>query len=317
LDQFLADGRNIFIAINAINGEFADNHIVTSFANTNLIEWLALKGIKIDKKLIIDANCARVGIQQKNGGSAVNNQIPLPPIPIITNFGDHPAVRDLENVMLPFLSPVRLHDGSTLQFISLAKTSEKSGLLDAPGVTNVIREWEEKDFPLNGITIAAEISGPIHGEKNARIIIVSNGNFAVSSVGSNPTKPQQANVDMAVNAIAYLSDTSSLNALDSPFLSEHTINIIHTIPDKQFNSMLVSTGIQAVDDFSKQVLHPGIDWENAVIEQVTYDILDNKQIETANIRIRFTAESKEYTLVCNDVYKLNGQWVFLHSPELI
>ena len=96
-----------------------------------------------------------------------------------------------------------------MRFIPLAFSSEKSGSLSTPLYFDVQKQWQNTDFPLSGLVVAGILEGPLSGKNNSRIIIVSDGDFAVSESGNGNQVPKD-NVSLLVNSVDWLSDDTGL-----------------------------------------------------------------------------------------------------------
>lgn len=98
LDNFLSRGGRIAIAMNRVNGDL--QNAFGSSVNTGLEAWLQQKGIVVENNFIVDASCGAVTLQQQTGFGIIQQQIPFPYLPRISNFSDHPISKGLENVLL-------------------------------------------------------------------------------------------------------------------------------------------------------------------------------------------------------------------------
>ena len=213
LDQYLAQGGNLFVAFNRVDGDFSN--AMGQEVNTGLEKWLKNKGLEVQNKMIIDANCGAVTVPQRIGGfGMINTQVQFPYIPVITNFGDHPITQGLETVMLTFASPMEFTgDTSKVKFNPLALTSEQSGAESVPLYFNIQRNWTEEDFPNQHEVVAALLDGQITGEHASRLVVVSDGEFPVNGEGQQAHEIQPDNANLMVNAIDWLSDDSGLISL--------------------------------------------------------------------------------------------------------
>jgi gliding-associated putative ABC transporter substrate-binding component GldG len=207
LDKFLARGGNIFLALNRVKGNF------TSVSGTSLSvgmeDWLRTKGITIADNFIVDASCEVVTLQQQQGNFTMSSQIQFPYIPVIHKFADNPITRGLESVTLQFASPITFAGDSSIKFTPLAFSSDKSGSLRTPLYFNLQKQWQLTDFPMSGLVVAGILEGRLSGNSSSRIILVSNGDFAVGSPkGGNQVPPD--NISLLVNSIDWLSDDTGL-----------------------------------------------------------------------------------------------------------
>ncbi len=207
LDDFLARGGNIFLALNRVEGDFstATGHPVT----TGLEEWLMRKGLTVADNFVIDASCGVVTVQQQQGNFIMTTQVSFPYFPIVSKFADNSITRGLESVMLQFASPVIFNGDSTKKFTPLAFSSEKSGTVNAPLYFDVERQWTENDFPMSDIPVAGILEGRLSGDMNSRIVLVSDGDFAVGGSQRGQQLPAD-NISLMVNSIDWLSDDTGL-----------------------------------------------------------------------------------------------------------
>jgi gliding-associated putative ABC transporter substrate-binding component GldG len=207
LDNFLARGGNIFLAINRVEGDFSA--AMGKSVTTGLEEWLKQKGLTIQDNFIIDANCSYVNVQQQQANFIMTTQISFPYFPVINKFGNSPVVKGLESVSLQFASPLIYNGDSTKRFTPIAFTSEKSGSLKAPLYFDIQKQWRQTDFPMSGLVVAGILEGRLSGNMNSRLIVVTDGDFAVNGPQRGSQLPGD-NVSLMVNSIDWLSDETGL-----------------------------------------------------------------------------------------------------------
>jgi len=213
LDQYLADGGNLFIAFNRVDGDFSN--AMGLEVNTGLERWMKEKGLEVQSQMIIDASCGAVTVPQNiSGFGTFNTQVQFPYVPIITNFGDHPITEGLETVMLTFASPIEfIGDIAKLKFVPLALTSEQSGFESVPCYFDIQRNWTAIDFPRQYDVVAALLEGEISGNNNARLVVVTDGDFPINGEGQQAHQIQPDNANLMVNSIDWLSDDTGLISL--------------------------------------------------------------------------------------------------------
>ncbi|HAN77745.1 MAG TPA: hypothetical protein DCQ31_08210, partial [Bacteroidales bacterium] len=102
LDNFLAQGKKMFVALNRVDGSFQTQQATD--LNTGFETWLTGKGISMERNLVIDNSCAQVSVQQQMGGMTINSAVQFPYIPVVTKFAEHPITTGLEGVILQFAS---------------------------------------------------------------------------------------------------------------------------------------------------------------------------------------------------------------------
>lgn len=208
LDEYLAGGGNLFLAINRVQGDFST---VQGYpVHTGLEDWLSGRGLLIDNNFLVDATCGAVGVQQQAGMMSFTTNVSFPFIPVIQSFADHPVTRGLEQVMLTFASTIQFTGDTNVVFTPIAFSSAKSGTQNPPVYFDVNKRWTDRDFPLSGLTVAAVLSGKIHGNADSRIILVGDGDFAVNGEGPRPMQLQPDNVNLLVNSVDWLTDQTGL-----------------------------------------------------------------------------------------------------------
>ncbi|MBN1821687.1 MAG: Gldg family protein [Prolixibacteraceae bacterium] len=208
LDDYLANGGNMVIAMNRVEGDLSQARGFE--VTTGLETWLEKKGFTVEGNFVIDDNCGTVGVRQQQGAFSFTTQLQFPYLPVISTFADHPVTKGIEQVIFQFASPITFSGDSTLNFQPLIFSSQKSGTQMAPLYFNINKEWGDSDFRLSGITLGALLEGKISGELNSRIIVFSDGDFAVNGPGNSGHQLQPDNVNLFVNSIDWMSDDTGL-----------------------------------------------------------------------------------------------------------
>ncbi len=209
LDEFLSRGGRLLVALNTVDGDLSTgmgNKIFTGFE-----DWLKEKGIEIEQGFLIDASCSNVMVQQRQGFFVMNTPVRFPYLPLVTNFTIHPITEGLESVTFPFVSPIRLNAKDTsVVMIPIAVSSEKSGVQNPPLYFDVMKQWTAVDFNLSSIPVAAIIEGNIAGNTKTKMVVFSDGDFAVNGEGEQAQQLQEDNISLMANAIDWLSDDTGL-----------------------------------------------------------------------------------------------------------
>lgn len=209
LDDFLNRGGRLLIALNTVDGDLSTgmgNKVYTGFE-----DWLKQKGIEVESSFAIDANCSNVMVRQQQGFFMMNTPVQFPFLPNITNFTKHPITEGLESVVLIFASPIRLSPKDTsIVMLPLAVTSEKSGVQAPPLYFDVMKQWTLSDFPLSSLPVAVLAEGNTPGTSGFKMVVFSDGNFAVNGEGQNAQQLSPDNISLMANAIDWLSDDTGL-----------------------------------------------------------------------------------------------------------
>ncbi len=211
IDQFLARGGRLFIALNRVSGSLQNAY--GSPITTGLESWLMNKGINVNENFVIDANAVNVTMQQQVGNAIHISSIIMPYIPIITNFSDHPITKGLETVVMQFVSTLNFTGDSGLIYTPLLTTSEKSNIQPAPQYFNYQRRWTENDFPMQNLTIGAAIEGNLVDDIHSKMVVIADADFAINGPRGQQQQLQEDNISLMVNSIDWLSDDTGLISL--------------------------------------------------------------------------------------------------------
>ncbi len=222
LNSFLAGGGRILVALNRVEGDLSNaqgKSVYTGFSN-----WLEKKGITIEDKFIIDVNAANVMVRQQEGGFVMNTPVRFPYLPIITKFADHPITKGIEQVILPFASPIKIDPAdSTDKVIVLATTSDKTGVENPPVYFNVSKQWTRNDFSMSSLPVAVAIEGKLADNTDSKMVVFGDGDFCVNGKGNNRQKLSADNVNLVSNAIDWLSDDTGLIGLRTKGITSRPI----------------------------------------------------------------------------------------------
>lgn len=208
LDEYLAGGGNMVVALNRVDGDL--NQGMGNEITTGVESWLADKGIQVDRSFIVDANCGAVSVVQQQGIFSFTSQVEFPYLPVFNTFEEHPITSGLETVMFQFASPVNFSGDTTLKFQPLVYSSKLSGTQNIPVFFNIEREWTDTDFPMENIVAAALLEGNIAGQNPSKLVVIGDGDFPVNGQGQQARQLAPDNVNLLVNAVDYLSDDTGL-----------------------------------------------------------------------------------------------------------
>ncbi len=213
LDNFLSRGGHLLITYSGLEGNLQTAS--GKSLNIGLRKWLANKQIIMEPKFVLDAHCAAVGVREREGMLMFTNNVPFPFLPMIKKFANHPITTGLASVMMPFASSFN-YTGDTLKikYTVLATTSDKTGLMNAPVMFDVQHQWQPSEFPLSNLPVAAAFTG-LDGNKDSRMVLISDGDFAVNGAGQDAQKLEDDNINLFVNSIDWLNDDTGLIELRS------------------------------------------------------------------------------------------------------
>lgn len=223
LDAYLAQGGNIMIALERVNGMLNDGIGVS--VNTGLERWLEKKGLYVEDSFIVDKKCGTVTVQQ-HGLLSFPQQVNFPFLPVISRFENHSITDGIETLILQFASPITFTGDTILDYNPLAFTSNISGKFRSPISFNIGKVWRAQDFLYPNLTVAATLTGLMGGDVEAKICLVGDGNFIVNGLGPTKISIQKDNINFFANAVDWLSDDSGLISLRTKGVSSRPLREI-------------------------------------------------------------------------------------------
>jgi gliding-associated putative ABC transporter substrate-binding component GldG len=222
LDEYLANGGNLYVGINRVMGNL--NVARGLSLTTGLESWLLSKGLVVEDNFVIDNRCGSIQVRQQQGMFTYSTNIQFPYIPVIQTFADHPITTGLEGVLLPFASTVYYSGDTTRTFTPLLSTSDLSGTMPSPVYFDASKQWSPNDFPMKNLTVGGILSGKITGERDARIVLIGDGDFSVNGSGEQMRQQTPDNISLFVNAIDYLSDDTGMIELRTKGVSNRPLD---------------------------------------------------------------------------------------------
>ena len=208
LDEYLANGGNLFLALNRVEGDL--NNARGFSVNTGMETWLTSKGLIMQNNFVVDANCMSINVRQQQGNFTFSSSVMFPYIPVLSKFAEHPITSGLESVVMPFISTISYTGDTTKTFVPLVMTGDMSGSQPSPTYFDVSKRWTEADFPMKALAVAGVLSGNLVGNQSSNIVLVADGDFPVNGEGQNARQQSPDNISLMVNSIDYLSDDTGL-----------------------------------------------------------------------------------------------------------
>jgi len=164
-------------------------------------------------------------VQQQQGIFRMNTPVKFPYLPIVTKFTEHPITKGLESVLFPFVSSISIiPKDTTLNYVTLAKSSEKSSMEKLPLYFNIQKQWRSSDFQISEIPVAVAIDGNIVNNTYNKMVVFGDGDFAVNGEGREAQQLQPDNVSLMTNAIDWLSDDTGLIELRTKGISSRPLD---------------------------------------------------------------------------------------------
>ena len=225
LDEVLARGRHILIAYSGLVSDLNTTPMVDA-RRSNLTTWMASKGVEVQPTVIIDQQCGQVQIMQQRGNFSMQIPIPFPYFPLARKFGEHPITSGLEAVTMQFCSPLVQSGRTDITYTPLVYTSENSSTLQPPHSIDPQRQWGAADFPMPSLVVGAALEGPLAGTANARMVVFSNGRFAVNGAQGQQQQLNPDNVNLLVNSVDWLLDDTGLIQLRTKHVNFRPLDVV-------------------------------------------------------------------------------------------
>jgi gliding-associated putative ABC transporter substrate-binding component GldG len=160
IDQFLMRGGKLAWLLNHIQVDIQQG--TAERQDLKLEDFLENYGIRINDDLVIDLQCNRIGVAQRQGPYTVQNIINYPFFPMATEFDQNSLiVKDLGTVCFNFASSLdsSLASARGIRFDPIIRSSKNSGVQTEPFDINPFREFGPGDFARGGRILAATLQG--------------------------------------------------------------------------------------------------------------------------------------------------------------
>jgi len=208
LDEYLRSGGKILVTYTNVQGDLQQGGL-TAAPNIGLVDWLTSKGVAIGGDFVIDAQCATISVQQRQGFFTINSQKEFPYFPQVSNFEDHPITKGLDQITFTFASSVvPISQDTTVSAIPVVFTSENSGVVRAPSFIDIQKRWSESDFGMGVQSLGVAVEGLDGGL--GKMVVFGNGDFFINGEGQQARQIQPDHINLAANAIDWLADDTGL-----------------------------------------------------------------------------------------------------------
>ena len=235
VDQFLMRGGKLALLINKVKTELETSQASRTYLDMD--EWLRTYGVKINDDLVVDLQCNRINVQQRQGFFAMTHTVNYPFFPQVTRFDrDNVMVKGLENIALYFPSSIdtSLAGARGLEARALFWSSDRSGVQKGRFDIHPLRRLAGSVFNKKGIVLGATIRGtfssyfadkevPMKADStreegieiikespsDVRIVVVGDGTFMGDQYGT------KSNMAFFLNMVDWLSMDEGLISIRS------------------------------------------------------------------------------------------------------
>ncbi len=243
INQYVMRGGSLAIFGGALKVDMAGGAPTASAVDVGLNKLLDKWGVRLEGKLVADAQCGRARMQTSLG---IPLPVPYPPVPVVS-FTEyqrkHPALFKLDQVGLPYSSPLTLSDvlksDKLVKRTLLANSTKQSWLMEGPSIElKPTDRWRVPGYsgpyvmavalegklpsafaqapastPEANANAASDIKAPERAEKPVHVLVFGTGYFMRDEFLPDPSRGQRESggaVALALNAIDWLAQESDL-----------------------------------------------------------------------------------------------------------
>jgi len=214
LQDYLAKGGKVFLMVDTV--AIGKDLKVINIEIPNISEWLGLKGITVEDKLILDRSNTHAAFT----GGYITYHVPYPYWIKVGREGfnhDNPIVSDLEALVLPWVSPIELDANPEFKYTILAASSPFNKVV--PTTTSLMPEEAQMEVAkANSDPKPLAVLGI--GQDNSQIIAMGNTRFIQnSSIGQF-----QANTIFFENIVDYMAMGNALIGIRSKGMIDRPVD---------------------------------------------------------------------------------------------
>ena len=269
LDQFVMRGGSLGIwgggiKVDMNQGQKPTASPIESGLNTLLEKW----GVKIENRIVADAQCGRARMPTNIPGLAI--PVPYPPVPIIS-FDDaqrkHPALFRINNIGLPYAVRLALNDNlkgeKGITRTVLARSTESAWLMEGDSIDLEARErWDVPGYsgpyvvgvaiegklpsafanvaessPTEGAAEATpKVDAPARADKSVRVLVFGSGYFMRDEFLPPPQPGANAfsgGVAFALNGIDWLAQDSDLIEIRAKTVEDPALEVPQKVQEAE------------------------------------------------------------------------------------
>lgn len=247
IDQYVMGGGALLVFMDALSVDLrkADGDGTVAIpVETNLDDLLFKYGVRVNKNYVADANCGNTPVVAGMVGNQPRIELlPWPYSPLVTNYGSHPIVKNLDASWFRHVSTIDTVRAEGIKKTVLMQTSEFTRVFSPPVRVsyNDLRDKLRPEYFTSGpkaiaylleghftslyknrvLPFSDERSNFVEDGKLAKIIVVSDGDFIRNEfdlesdqpleMGVDPyTQTTYANGDFLEQALDYMFDADGL-----------------------------------------------------------------------------------------------------------
>jgi gliding-associated putative ABC transporter substrate-binding component GldG len=211
IDQYFMKGGNLIVFADAMKISMQYG-VMAAPQSPGILRLLEHYGAKVENILVCDAACGQVQIPQKVGPFQMNVAMNYPYFVRVIREDlnpDNPAVASLGEMILPWVSPIKLLVPEKTSAISKKAAKDTSGVKATVLITSSKKSWRVGgNYDLNP---QQKWSVPTEGFQQSDLAVYLNGNFKSYFVGKTipPVKEPDATASDSLKKIALSTPDST------------------------------------------------------------------------------------------------------------
>ncbi len=239
LDQYVMNGGNLLVFIDALSVDMSQASGSGTFAfpiESNLQDLFFRYGARINGNYVADMNCAYTPVYTGSVGEKPRiEMLPWPYSPVITNYGNHLTVKNLDATLFRGAATLDTVKAEDIRKIPLFMTSENTKVFSPPVQVsyNDLQDKLRPEFFTSGIKVLGYLLEgsftslysnrfpPLGADQSfrkekgdeAKIIIISDGDFVRNDYSIENKNPLPMGQD-AYTDQTYANEAFLYNALD-------------------------------------------------------------------------------------------------------
>lgn len=150
IDAFLLQGKSAAFFVDRVAVDWKS--LKPSPVKHGLDELLAAYGFTVGEEVVGDAECATLQVQERRGPMVVQVPLRYPFLPLVRRLAPgQPLTRGVEQLPLPFASPVTTTAREGVEYLTVVHSSQRS-FLEAPtaGALDPTRDFGAEQLALDG-----------------------------------------------------------------------------------------------------------------------------------------------------------------------
>ncbi|MCK5466365.1 GldG family protein [Candidatus Parcubacteria bacterium] len=238
LDDFIRNGGNLIVLSEAVNPNLQGN-LEAQLVENNLNELTKKYGIEINNNLVYDKSNFNITYQQ--GFFSVSKPYPFWLKLVSENFGDHPALSNIQSIMFPWASSLTLSENNDY-FVRSILSSTNQGETASENY-NLLPDGYLSFASGSKKTVAAVSQPKNENSKSGSLFVIGDSDF----VSSNFIRQVPDNEIFFVNLIDSVSNSANLASIRSKNIVDRPIKDLEESEKNYWKFVAIFAGAILID----------------------------------------------------------------------